>query len=162
MLTTYSYEHLSKNFSLDHKINSPVIIDRCYQMVIWQNQLVCHEIFLFFKTQRRHHTVSENIQGNVLFQSFKYKCGPCGYFNTISEKHLRYSLFFKKNNCYRSTTLLFGLGQTIMYNVIMHYLFLPCSIRNLALASLFTIKIEFFCLSQVLIPTVVFFHESNY
>ena len=55
-----------------------------------------------------------------------------------------------------------------MYNVIMHYLnsFLSCSIRNLTLASLsrlFTIKINvFFFFLQVLIPTVVFFHESNY
>ena len=52
-----------------------------------------------------------------------------------------------------------------MYNVIMHYLnsFLSCSIRNLTLAFLFTIKIYgFFSVLQVLIPTVVFFHESNY
>ena len=38
-----------------------------------------------------------------------------------------------------------------MYNVVMHYLnsFLSCSIRNLTLTSLFTIKIEVFSLLQV-------------
>ena len=53
-----------------------------------------------------------------------------------------------------------------MYIYIMHCLnFLSCSIRNLTLASLsrlFTIKLDVFSLLQVLIPTVVFFHESNY
>ena len=55
-----------------------------------------------------------------------------------------------------------------MYNqLILHYLnsFLSCSIRNLTSASLsrlFTIKIDVFALLQVFIPTVVFFHESNY
>ena len=42
---------------------------------------------------------------------------------------------------------------------------LLCSIRNLTLASLsllFIIKIDVFPFLQVLIPTVVFFHESNY
>ena len=48
-----------------------------------------------------------------------------------------------------------------MYNVIMHYLnsFLSCSIKDLTsafLSRLFTIKIDVFALSQVLIPTVVF------
>ena len=51
--------------------------------------------------------------------------------------------------------------------LIMHYLnsFLSCSIRNLILASLsrlFTIKLMFLPFLQVLIPTVVFYHESNY
>ena len=54
-----------------------------------------------------------------------------------------------------------------MYSVIMHYLnsYLSCSIRNLTLASLsrlFTIKINVFPFLQVLIPTGVFFHESNH
>ena len=58
-------------------------------------------------------------------------------------------------------------GVSSMYIYIMHYFnfFLSCSIRNLTLASLsrlYTIKIDVFCLLQVLIPTVVFFHESNY
>ena len=77
------------------------------------NKLVCLEIFLFFKTQKGHHTVSENIQSNVLFKVLITNAGPCGYFNVFSKKHPRYSLFVKRNNCYRSTTLLFGLGQTI-------------------------------------------------
>ena len=49
-----------------------------------------------------------------------------------------------------------------MYNVIMHYLnfFLSCSIRNLTLASLFTIKIDVFSLLQVL--SGLFFHKNNY
>ena len=71
-------------------------------------------MFLFFKTQNRHHTVSESIQSNILFQSFNYKCGQCGYFNAIFEKHLCYSVFFKRIICYRSTTLLFVLGLTII------------------------------------------------
>ena len=64
-----------ENISLDHKINSPVVIDCCYQLVIWQNHLVRLKMFPFFKTQKGHHTVSENIQSNVLFESFNYKCG---------------------------------------------------------------------------------------
>ena len=53
-----------------------------------------------------------------------------------------------------------------MYNVIMQCSnsFLSCSIRNLTLASLsllFYNKNCFFPFVQVLIPTVVFFHESN-
>ena len=57
--------------------------------------------------------------------------------------------------------------QLINVQLIMHYLnsFLSCSIRNLTLASLsrlFTIKIAVLPFLQVLIPTVVFFHESNY
>ena len=59
------------------------------------------------------------------------------------------------------------IGSFFNVQLIMHYLnfFLSCSIRNLTLASLsrlFTIKIDGFALLQVLIPTVVFFHESNY
>ena len=62
---------------------------------------------------------------------------------------------------------MFVQGIFSMYNVIMHYLnsFLSCSIRNLTLATLgrlFTIKIDVFPFLQVLIPTKVFFHESNY
>ena len=54
-----------------------------------------------------------------------------------------------------------------MHNVIMQYLnyLLSRSIRNLTVASLslsFTIKIDVFALLQVLILTVVFFHESNH
>ena len=54
-----------------------------------------------------------------------------------------------------------------MYNVMVHYLdsFLSCSIRNLILASLshlITIKIDVFPFFTCFIPTVVFFHESNY
>ena len=54
-----------------------------------------------------------------------------------------------------------------MNNIIMHHLnsFLSCSIRYLTLAvlsRLSTIKIDVFPFLQVLIPTVVFFHESNY
>ena len=54
-----------------------------------------------------------------------------------------------------------------MYNVTMQYLnsLLSCSIKNLTLASLsllFTIKIDVFPFLQVLIPAVVFFHESDY
>ena len=62
---------------------------------------------------------------------------------------------------------IFVSGVSSMYNVIMHHLnfFLPCSIRNLVLASLsrlFITKIDVFSLLQVLIPTKVFFHENNY
>ena len=65
---------------------------------------------------------------------------------------------------------IFVSGVFSMYNVnyyIMHHLnfFLPCSIRNLVLASLsrlFITKIDVFSLLQVLIPTMVFFHENNY
>ena len=53
-------------------------------------------MFLFFKTQKRHHTVSENIQSNVLFKVLITNAGPCRYFNAISKKHLRYSLFVKR------------------------------------------------------------------
>ena len=59
-------------------------------------------------------------------------------------------------------------GVSSMYNVAVHYLnsFLSCSIRYLNLAflsRLFTIKIyDFFPFLQVLIATVVFFHEGNY
>ena len=53
-----------------------------------------------------------------------------------------------------------------MYNIIMHSLnsFLSCSIRNLTLASLshyLQEKFMFFSFLQVLIPPVVFCHESN-
>ena len=59
------------------------------------------------------------------------------------------------------------IGSFFNVQLIMHYLnsFLSCSIRNLTLASLsrlFTIKIDVLPFLQVLIPTVVFFHESNY
>ena len=62
---------------------------------------------------------------------------------------------------------MFVSGVSSMYDVTMHYLnsFLSGSIRNLTLASLsrlFAIKIDVFSILQVLIPTVVFFHESNY
>ena len=53
-------------------------------------------MFLLFKTQKRHHTVSENIQSNVLFKVLITNPGPCGYINAFSEKHLRYSLFVKR------------------------------------------------------------------
>ena len=53
-------------------------------------------MFLFFKTQKRHHTVSENIQSNVPFKVLITNAGPCEYFNAISEKHLRYSLLVKR------------------------------------------------------------------
>ena len=54
-----------------------------------------------------------------------------------------------------------------MYINIMHYLisFLSCSIRNLtssSLSRLLKIKIDVFSVLQVLIPTVVLFHESNH
>ena len=74
-------------------------------------------------------------------------------------------------HCAKTSSLdvseMFISGVSSMYNVIMQYLnsFLSCSIRSLTLASLillFTIKIDFFPFLQVLIPTVVFFHESNY
>ena len=50
-----------------------------------------------------------------------------------------------------------------MHNVIMYYLnfFFSCSIRNLTIASLFTIKVYVFSLLQLLIPTVVYFDENN-
>ena len=62
---------------------------------------------------------------------------------------------------------MFAPEVSSMYNVIMQYLnsFLSCSIRNLTSASLsrlLTIKIDVFPFLQVLIPTVVFSHESNY
>ena len=62
---------------------------------------------------------------------------------------------------------MFVSGVSSMYNVIMHYLnsFLSGSIRDLTPASLiclFTIKIDVFPFLQDLIPTVVFFHKSNY
>ena len=62
---------------------------------------------------------------------------------------------------------LFVFGVSSMYNVIMQYLnsLLLCSTRNSTLVSLsllFAIKIDVFSFSQVLIPTVVFFHQRNY
>ena len=57
---------------------------------------------------------------------------------------------------------MFALRVSLMYNVIIHclYLFLSCPIRNLTLSSLsclFKIKIAgFFSILRVLIPTVVF------
>ena len=59
------------------------------------------------------------------------------------------------------------IGSFFNVQLIMHCLnsFLSCSIRNLTFASLsrlFTIKIDVLPFLQVLIPTVVFFHESNY
>ena len=71
-------------------------------------------MFLFFKTQKRHHTVSENIQSNLLFQSFDYKFGAMWIFKRYLRKAPSLFTIFQKNNCYRSTTLLFGLGQTII------------------------------------------------
>ena len=61
----------------------------------------------------------------------------------------------------------FVSGVSSMYNVIVHYLnsFLSSLIINFTVASLtclFTIKIDVFPFLQVLIPAVVFFHESNY
>ena len=53
-------------------------------------------MFLFFKTQKRHHTVSENIQSNVLFKVLVTNARPCGYFNAFSKKHLCYSVFVKR------------------------------------------------------------------
>ena len=59
------------------------------------------------------------------------------------------------------------IGSFLNVQLIMHYLnsFLSCSIRNLTLAPLsrlFTKKLMFLLFLQVLISTVVFFHESNY
>ena len=50
-----------------------------------------------------------------------------------------------------------------MYNVIVHYLnaFFYAQSET-SFSCLFTIKIDVFPFLQVLIPTVVFFHESNY
>ena len=53
-------------------------------------------MFLFFKTQKRHHTVSENIKSKVFFKVLITNPGPHGYFNAIFEKHLCYSLFVKR------------------------------------------------------------------
>ena len=64
-------------------------------MVIWSGQLVCFKMFLFFRTQKGYHTVSGNIQSNFFFKVLITNAGLCGYFNAISEKHLRYSLFVK-------------------------------------------------------------------
>ena len=70
-------------------------------------------MFLFFKTQKRDHTVSENIQSNVLFKVLITNAGPCGYFKAFSKKHLRYSLFVKRIIAIEAQLYFFGLGQTI-------------------------------------------------
>ena len=63
-------------------------------------------MFLFFKTQKRHHTVSENIQSKV-----KVLITNSGYvsFNAISEKHLRYSLFVKRISAIEAQLYFLGL-----------------------------------------------------
>ena len=65
-------------------------------MVIRENRLVCLKMFLLYKTQKRHHTISEKCQSNVLFKVLITNAASCGYFNAISEKRLLYSLFFKR------------------------------------------------------------------
>ena len=74
-------------------------------VAIWSNQLVTS---LFFKTQKRHHTVSENIQSKFT------DAVQCGMFKHYLEKALLPFTICQKFNCYRSTTLLFGLGWTIV------------------------------------------------
>ena len=71
-------------------------------------------MFLLYKTQKRHHSFSENIQSNVLFKALITNASPCGYFHAISGKAPSLFTICQKNNCYRSTTSLFGLGQTIV------------------------------------------------
>ena len=74
-------------------------------VAIWSNRLVT---FLFFKTQKRHHTVSENIQSKLT------DAVQCRMFKRYLEKALPLFRICQKFNCYRSTTLLFGLGWTIV------------------------------------------------
>ena len=60
-------------------------------VAIWSNRLFIYlETFLFFKAQKRHHTVSENIQSKFT------DAVQCGMFNAISKKHFRYSQFVKR------------------------------------------------------------------
>ena len=88
-------------FILDHKINSPVITDYCYQMVIWQNPLLCLKMFLFFRTQKRHPwgditPFLKTSKVTIPFQGANTNAGSCGYSNAISKKHFRYSRFVKR------------------------------------------------------------------
>ena len=53
-------------------------------------------MFLLHKPQKKHRTVSEKIQSNILFKVLITNAAPCGYFNAISEKRLLYSLYVKR------------------------------------------------------------------
>ena len=52
-------------------------------------------MFLFFKT-KRDITPSLKTSRVTFLKVLIINAGPCGYFNAISEKHLRYSLFVKR------------------------------------------------------------------
>ena len=68
-------------------------------------------MFLFFKTQKRHHTFLKTSRVTFFLKVLITNAGPCGYFNAISEKHLRYQLFVKRIIAIEAQ--LFGLGRTI-------------------------------------------------
>ena len=74
-------------------------------VAIWSNRLVT---FLFFKTQKRHDTISENIQSKFT------DAVQCGMFKYYLEKALLPFTICQQFNCYGSTTLLFVLGWTIV------------------------------------------------
>ena len=66
-------------------------------------------MLLFFKTQKRHYTVSENIQSKVLFKVLITNAAPCGYFKAVSEKCLLYALFVKRIIAFEAQLYFLGL-----------------------------------------------------
>ena len=78
--------------SFDHKIKSLVVVDRFFNMLFGEIDLLFYlKTFLFFKIQKRHRAVSNNNQSNFPFkvssQSRKSE------FNVFSIVHLNIDNF---------------------------------------------------------------------
>ena len=110
---------------LDHKIKSLVVVDRCFNRLFGEIDLLFYlKTFLFFKIQKRHRAVSNNNQSNFRFKVLITYAVQCGILNAISKKHFRYSLFFKRIIAIDGTTSLFELDQIIVIIVssnVLHY-----------------------------------------
>ena len=83
------------NISLDHKINSPVIID-AIKWSFGKINLFVLECFYSLKHKRDIAPFLKTSRVMFLLKVLITNAGPCGYFNAISEKHLRYSLFVER------------------------------------------------------------------
>ena len=75
------------------------MIDHCYIAIKWlfgKINLFVLKCFYSLKHQRDIKPFLKTSTVTFLLKLLITNAGPCGYFNAISEKHLRYSLFVKR------------------------------------------------------------------
>ena len=126
---TYSKTDVREQWSSCVAGNSPDC-EHCARVGLWKRQLYSkgressvldvnvdhiHCTNNQHKKQKRHRSVSNNIQSDFFFYSFDYRYGAVFNFYRYLEKELSLFTIGQKNNCYRSTILLSGLGWTIAF-----------------------------------------------